>query len=450
MSTGQPWFGTDGMRGAFREPPLDEATVRRLGFELAALLAEDHGAPEVVIAGDTRDSTLALVAWLAAGLADGGARARFAGVLPTPAAAWLTRDLGAAAGVAVSASHNPWPDNGIKLIGGDGFKWPVAREQLLEARLRASNGDFRDSGSTPPAVEPGLASRYRAMLLRQLPAGAPLAGLRVVLDTANGAACELAGEIFSRLGAHTRLINAAPDGRNINRECGSTHPAGLAATVVAERATLGIAFDGDADRALLVDADGEVRDGDAMMYLWARHLMATGALSPPTIVATSMSNLGLERALARHGIGVLRCDVGDRAVVETLRARSLALGGEQSGHIVCLRAGTTGDGLLTALTLCHVLAQSGRSLAELLSEFRRYPQLLRNIRVPRQAPFESLPRVVAARRSVERQLGTDGRLVLRYSGTEPLARIMIEGPDQAVIEGLAGELEVALRAELGA
>ena len=281
-----------------------------------------------------------------------------------------------------------------------------------------------------------------------MPTGKPLAGMRLVLDAANGAASSLAGEIFTELGADAEVIHGAPDGRNINRECGSTHPESLASRVLSAGADLGFAFDGDADRTILVDPQGQVHDGDAMLFLWALDLARRGELDPAAIVATSMSNLGLERALAPHGIAVVRCDVGDRAVVEALREGGLVLGGEQSGHLVCLSASTTGDGLLTALTMARLVAERGQPVAALLAGFRRYPQLLRNLRVTRKRPFESLPKVVEARRSVESRLGTEGRLVLRYSGTEPLARIMIEGPDQAIIESLAGELEAALVAEL--
>lgn len=441
------------MRGVFGEPPLDARTVESLGFELARLLGEARVNPLVVIAGDTRDSTPMLISWLAAGLARGGGRLRNAGILPTPAVAELARALDAAAGIAVSASHNRWPDNGIKLVGADGFKWTVAREAELERRLRAALEGLAPSLDealmTAPPQEAALRARYRESLRARLPAGKPLAGLRLILDAANGAASNLAGEIFTELGAATEVIHGEPDGRNINRDCGSMHPESLAERVVSAGADLGFAFDGDADRTILVDAQGQVHDGDSMLFLWARDLAQRGELSPAAIVATTMSNLGLERALAPHGIAVVRCDVGDRAVVETLRASALCLGGEQSGHLVCLSASTTGDGLLTALNMARLVAERRQPIAALLAGFRRYPQLLRNLRVTRKQPFESLPRVVEARRFVESRLGTEGRLVLRYSGTEPLARIMIEGPDQATIEGLAGELEAAIVAELG-
>jgi len=444
------WFGTDGMRGVFGEPPLDEPTVVRLGRQLGRWLGERGAKPLVVIAGDTRDSVPALASWLTRGLSAAGCTARYAGVLPTPAVAILVRDLDAAAGVAVSASHNPWPDNGIKIVGGDGFKWPTDDERELERRLRADSAPLPSAPGEVPAIDAGLHARYLRDLLAPYGETRPLAGMRLVLDAANGAASLLAGEVFTGLGADVRVLGDRPDGRNINQGCGSLHPEGLAREVIAQGAALGFAFDGDADRAILVDERGEVRDGDAMMYLWARDLAQRDILPGRRIVATTMSNLGLERALAVDGIGVERCAVGDRAVVETLRASGLVLGGEQSGHLVHLPSSTTGDGLLTASTLATLVARAGRPVSELLAGFARFPQLLRNVRVKRKPPLESLPAVVAARDAVEIRLGAEGRVVLRYSGTEPLARIMIEGPDSGSIERLADTIEEALVDSIGA
>ncbi len=446
------WFGTDGMRGAFGHPPLERATIVALGEELGLRLRRSSREPTVILAGDTRDSLPTLASWLVQGLTSADVSCRFGGVLPTPAVARLVVDLGAAAGIAISASHNPWPDNGVKLVSADGFKWPAADEAELERRLRARlrRDDASDAApATPPAVDPSLRERYLSALLATLGAGS-LTGLRVVLDAANGAAATLGAEVFGGLGASVELLNAAPDGTNINRDCGSLHPEALCARTRTSGAAIGFAFDGDADRALLVDEHGAVRDGDAMLYLWATDLARRGDLPGSRIVATSMSNLGLERALRAHGIGVERCDVGDRAVVETLRREGLALGGEQSGHLVDLRDSTTGDGLLTAARVAAIVARSGRPASELLRGFERFPQLLRNVRVARKPPLAALPAVLAVQRGVEERLGGDGRLVLRYSGTEPLARIMIEGPDAVTIDGMANELEAALRAEIGA
>jgi len=444
-------FGTDGIRGHFGAPPLDRDTVTALGAHLAATLRERSPGepPRVVLGGDTRESTPALCRWLAAGLSAGGAAIRFAGVIPTPGVAWLTSDLGAAAGAVVSASHNPYPDNGIKLLDPQGFKWSEEAEADLEARLA--------TGPTVPAVDqdltadPELRESYLRHLAATLPQTAepPLAGLKIVLDTGNGAAASSAGDLFTHLGATVTLLHAAPDGRNVNAGCGSTAPEEMAARVVAEKADLGAAFDGDADRCILAHDQGEIRDGDAILYLWATALKARGELSPSRIVATTMTNLGLERALAREGIGIERCDVGDRYVVEAMRRTGIMLGGEQSGHIVESRLTSTGDGLLTAVQMAWFVKQAGQPLSHLLAGFRRYPQVLLNVRVTRKPDLTTLPRVAAAAHSVEERLGEDGRLVLRYSGTESLARVMIEGPDQPIIEALAAELAGVIAAELG-
>jgi phosphoglucosamine mutase len=435
----------------------------------AAGAAAGGDRPQVVLGGDTRESTAEICGWLAAGLTAGGVVVRYAGVIPTPGVSFLAAELGAAAGVVVSASHNPYPDNGIKLLDGQGFKWSEQAEAELEARLRAAappGGPGAPATTSTPGVETALQETYLRHLAATVgqaggagdaasgeggggPAGgAPLAGLRVVLDTANGAASAYAAELFRRLGAGAIELCAAPDGRNVNLGCGSTSPEVVAAATVAAGADLGAAFDGDADRCILADERGAVRDGDAMLYLWATRLLHEGRLVPPAIVATSMSNLGLERALARHGIAVVRCGVGDRLVVEAMRREGISLGGEQSGHIVHLALASTGDGLVTAVQMAALVRRAGRPLSELLAGFRRYPQTLVNVRVARKPDLATLPRVVAAARAVENELGADGRLVLRYSGTEPLARVMIEGPDQIAIETMAGRLAAVLADEL--
>lgn len=466
MSADARLFGTDGMRGPFGTYPLDEPTVTALGRELARSLQEEAGggSPQVVIGGDTRESTPTLSAWVARGVAAGGGVARYVGVVPTAGIARAVRTLGAAAGAVVSASHNPYPDNGIKLIDGDGFKWSEAREAAFEARLLAAAGrGARDlpagavgglggpAGFALGAPESAPVAAYLDALAASLPAAAgsaPLAGLRVALDTGNGAASAYAGPLFTRLGAEPRVIHAAPDGKNVNSGCGSTDTADLARTVREGGFDLGIAFDGDADRAILVDEHGEERDGDAILYLWARALAERGALLPRAIVATSMSNLGLERALEREGIGIVRCGVGDRVVVETMRERGIVLGGEQSGHVVHLDLTTTGDGLLTAVQIAYLVRQ-GASLSSLLGGFRRYPQVLVNVRVGAKPALDGVPGVRDVVREVEGELGGDGRLVLRYSGTEPLARVMIEGPDQGEVERQAGRIADAIRAAIG-
>jgi phosphoglucosamine mutase len=445
-------FGTDGIRGRFGEPPLDHETVTALAVHLAATLRErGNGAPpRVVLGGDTRESTLEICRWLAAGLEAGGVDLHYAGVIPTPGVAHLVQKTGAAAGVVVSASHNPYPDNGIKLIDPQGFKWSDEDELTLERRLLADRAqNVPDLPAGRPEIDTDLRERYLRHLAATVPGHRPLEGLRVVLDTGNGAASFYARELFERLGAQVTLLHAEPNGRNVNEGCGSTAPAEMAARVAGEGADLGAAFDGDADRCILADERGEVRDGDAILYLWATCLHRSGRLQPPRIVATSMSNLGLERALAAEGIGVVRCSVGDRYVVETMRQEGILLGGEQSGHVVQSELASTGDGLLTAVQMAWLRQQAGEPLSALLAPFRRYPQILLNVKVAKKVDFKSLPAVSAKARSVEERLGDDGRLVLRYSGTEPLARIMIEGPEQGVIDALAEELATAIRGELG-
>ena len=467
-------FGTDGIRARFGEAPLDRSTVSALGYHLGCKLLEERdgagpaGEPAVILGGDTRDSTPILVEWLSTGLAAAGVPALDVGVLPTPGVAFLVRTTGAAAGIAVSASHNLHPDNGIKLIAADGFKWTPEAEAELESRLdtavpsletaRGKASDETLSREIRSAEGPELVRHYLKALAATVRTDArkhsgrrPLAGLSVVLDPGHGAASPFAEPLFAGLGAEVALLHAEPDGTNINRDSGSTQPRGVAEEVRRRGAHLGVAFDGDADRAILVDEDGEVRDGDAILYLWAKDLHASGKLRPPAVVATTMSNLGLARALRCEGIDLVRCDVGDRRVVETLRQRGLELGGEQSGHIVHLALSTTGDGLLTALQVAvRVAREPRRSLAGLLEGFRRYPQVLVNVRVRAKPPLEELSAVERVVRAVEERLGEEGRLVLRYSGTEPLARVMIEGREQGEIEALARELAATIRSEIGA
>ncbi len=453
-------FGTDGIRARFGEEPLTRATVRRLGLALGRKLrgTAEGEPPLVLLGGDTRASTPALVEWMTDGLHAAGARTIDLGILPTPAVAWSVPRSGAAAGVVASASHNPAEDNGLKLIDAAGFKWSTEAESRLEGLL-AGTGDFESSDGqaarqpTAGATDPEASRRYLQWLVGEAGGRRALAGLRVALDAANGAAATIAGELFSGLGARVELLFTSPDGRNINLDCGSTHPAALAARLATGAFDLGFAFDGDADRALLLDERGTVHDGDAMLYLWARDLHQRGQLVVPKVVATSMSNLGLECALRPIGVEVVRCDVGDRAVVATLRANGLRLGGEQSGHLVDLHCSTTGDGLLTAVRIALIgasAARAGRTISAELAGFRRFPQILVNVRVTSKPPFAELSGVAAAARRVEAGLGSEGRLVLRYSGTEPLARIMIEGPDEGSIGELASELADAIRQEIGA
>ncbi|MCG8460235.1 MAG: hypothetical protein MI919_28465, partial [Holophagales bacterium] len=387
-----------------------------------------------------------LCGWLAGELEAAGVEVIFVGMLTTPGITATVLARRASGGIAVSASHNPHPDNGIKLIDHRGFKWTPEAEAGLESAMEGVS--LASSHSHQLAPDGEASARYLDALAATLEGERPLDGLAVALDTGHGAASPFAGPLFQRLGARVRVVHDEPDGMNINLACGSTHPQKVARLTRDGGYDLGFAFDGDADRVVLADERGEVRDGDAVLYLWARDLHRRGLLPGAAIVATSMSNLGLEVALRHHGITVERCGVGDREVVALLRQRGLILGGEQSGHIIQLHLATTGDGLLTALAMADLVNRSGKSLSELLAGFERYPQLLRNLRVARKPPLESLPSVTEASRAVCRTLGEEGRLVLRYSGTEPLVRIMIEGPDQGRIETLADRLEAVLAKEL--
>ncbi len=439
-------FGTDGMRGVALRPPLDRATVTRLGAALAGHLA-DAGLPlRVLLAGDTRASTPVLAEWLGGAFAAAGGEVVWAGVLPTPAVSHLLRDDGAfGAGVVISASHNPAADNGIKLVAAAGTKWPEEEERELEQRLRAVADE--PPARALPALRGELGERYLELLLASLPER-PLAGLRVVVDAANGAASPFAGPLLGRLGAEVEVLHAAPDGHNINFACGSLHPGTLARRVRAARADAGVALDGDADRAILVTHTGRVLDGDDTLLVWARTLAAAGALPGGRVVATVMSNLGLEVALREDGILLERCPVGDRAVWETMRSTGAALGGEQSGHVICSHHAVTGDGLLTAAHLLAVCRARGAAL-ETLADLQRFPQVLKNLKVSHRVPIAEVPALAAAVAAVERRLAGDGRLLVRYSGTEPVLRVMVEAAHDAQAHAAADEILAAARLHLG-
>ncbi len=441
------------MRAVFGTPPLDRATVQAVGYWFArlSLRAEPRAGsrPLLILGGDTRDSREQIQGWLATAVRAAGADVRSAGIVPTPAVAFLVGELAAAGGIVVSASHNSYTDNGLKLIGADGFKVDPAAEREIEDRIAAAGTDGA-GGSAALREEPGLADRYLDHLRASLPGGRPLEGLRLAIDAANGAAAPHAERLFRALGADCHVTCDRPDGRNINRDCGSTCTDRIVALTLETGSDLGASFDGDADRAILCDHLGRVGDGDALLYVWASWLAERDELPGRRIVATTMSNMGLERALARRGIQVLRCGVGDREVAETMRREGVRLGGEQSGHLLDLNLATTGDGLLTAASVAAIVASSGRSLAGLAAGFQRFPQVLRNVTVREKLPLENVPGLSDAVASVERDLGSSGRVLLRYSGTEPLARVMIEGPDQGRIEGLCDRITRVIEAELGA
>ena len=440
-------FGTDGMRGVAGQPPLDPATTFAVGTALAKWIGTQHLDPEVVIGMDTRESGPWIAAHVAGGLEKNGVRARFAGLITTPGIAHVTRTGPFAAGVMISASHNPYHDNGIKIIDHSGFKLPDEQEHLIEQDIFA----WLESGAQPkPAdltTDHGLDQAYIDALAATLPAG--LHGLRLVVDGANGAATYLAPALFERLGATVDRIHCAPDGRNINLHCGSQHLESLRERVIETRADLGVAFDGDADRAMFISHSGKVVDGDAVLMVTALPLHARGRLTE--VIATVMSNLGLEVALRAHGIGMVRTPVGDKYVLDEMVKRNAPLGGEQSGHIIFRDYATTGDGLLTALRVVEAMRDSGKDLDALTKAFVSYPQLLVNVRVKERRPLADLKSVNAGIQRAESEFGGGGRVLVRFSGTEPLARVMVEGPSidrvtyhaHAIADAIGNELGVA-------
>jgi phosphoglucosamine mutase len=440
-------FGTDGVRGRAGSPPLDPLTVRRLGAALVRALPRASSEHRLLVGRDTRESGEWIGRELAHGARTAGCHVTSAGVISTPAIAYLTREGQFDAGVVISASHNPFEDNGIKVFSGAGEKFTERIEREIEREVADPSWTAPD-GEAPPVVDEDLSGPYLEHARSALPGARDLGAMRVAIDCANGATAHLAPRLFGELGFDIELLGCSPDGRNINLECGSTHPAPLAEAVVARGCRLGIAFDGDGDRAIFVDHCGRVVDGDAIMLLAARHLQATGRLRNQAIVATVMSNIGLEIALRENGIGLVRCPVGDKYVMEEMIARDIALGGEQSGHIIFSDFLYTGDGLVTALNVLQVMAATGRELADLASQLTTYPQILLNVRVRAKRNLADVPPVAAVMADVEHRLGGTGRLLVRYSGTEPLLRIMLEGQDQGQIRAWAEEIAAQVRTHL--
>ena len=447
-------FGTDGIRAKAGEFPLEPATVKIIGASLAEHLAErsEGKAPRIVIGRDTRESGASIEADLTVGARAAGALVESAGVITTPGVAFLAKSLPADAGVVISASHNPYYDNGIKIFDRSGRKLDDATERKIETDIAEAriNVSFPEAGQPDEEAARKLREKYLRYLRHDVARDISLTGLRIVIDCANGAASELAPRLFSDLGAEVAAINCEPDGRNINLNCGSLHIEALQRVVTDDHADLGVAFDGDADRALFVDASGKFVDGDAAMWVLANYLQDRGKLTKQTVVATVMSNLGLEFALRDRGIDLVRTDVGDKYVLDRLLRLQAALGGEQSGHIIFPQISLAGDGMITALSLVRVMRDEGKSLAKLTQGFRRFPQTLVNVRVKNKVPFESLPKVREKAEEIDRLMGNRGRLLLRYSGTEPLARVMVEGESTAMVEKVANELAAVIRAEIGA
>jgi phosphoglucosamine mutase len=450
-------FGTDGIRGIAGTAPLDTRTVYAVGLALAHQLrpgALQSGlvGPRVIVGRDTRESSPWITNLLAVGLRAGGAEVESAGIVPTPAIAYLAHTHGFHAGVVISASHNPWEDNGIKLFGPDGKKLPDQTELAIEEIIfkHALATDPPELASLPP-IEDHLhyAQEYVAFLLSAVP-GLNLARLKIIVDCANGAASTIAPVLFSKLGGEVKLLNASPDGRNINDLCGALYPKTVAAQAMERGANLGITFDGDADRCLFSGAHNNVINGDAILLMAARDLQARGLLTGSVVVATTMSNMGLEAALKRSGIIMLRAAVGDRYVLELMQQKRAALGGEQSGHILFPHLATTGDGLLTALVVLDLLVRTGQTIEQLTADLKVFPQVIVNVKVREKKPLESIAAVAERIRAAELELADTGRVVIRYSGTEALARVMIEAESEEAMRRHADAIAEAIRAELGA
>jgi len=441
-------FGTDGVRAVAGHFPLDPPTISRLGQALIGLLASKGLGTRLLIGRDTRESGPWMERALARGVRVAGGEAVSAGVIPTSAVSFLTKTHGFSAGAVISASHNPFEDNGIKVFSPLGVKIPDEWELEIEADVLEGRGRL-PGHEADVEVDGALAGDYFDYLTGRVRPGVVAAGLKVVVDCANGASSALAPRLLGSLGFDVEAINAAPDGRNINAGCGSLHPEGLAARVRATGAAIGIAYDGDADRALWVDGDGRLLSGDHTLFVQALHMKETRRLRTNEVVATSMSNMGLERAFEERGIGLVRAKVGDKYVHEEMVARGANLGGEQSGHTIFLDDLPTGDGLLTSLRMLEVMAERGATLASLVQGMTEFPQTLVNVRVRRKPDFSELAEVVAAVEVVRSHVGRDGRVDLRYSGTEPLARIMVEARDRATVDSCATLIADAVRRRIG-
>ncbi len=461
MTQTRQLFGTDGIRGVAGEFPLTRDSVYWIGRALGHDLVRVNPKPRVVIGQDTRVSSGWIADRFLQGLKSVGVETRSAGVITTPGVAFLARSQKFDAGVVISASHNPWTDNGIKIFSGDGYKLPDARELAIEKEIFSL---LQSPATPPPDSTPEISSipgeeSLRHAYVRWLASGVSidLSQLRVAVDCANGAAAAEAPELFREFKIKTAFLNCTPDGQNINENCGALHPETVARFVADSRAgntehfDAGVTFDGDADRALFCDAQGRVVNGDAVLLVAAREMQSRGTLAKNTVVATTMSNMGLELALKKSGIQMLRANVGDKYVLEEMQRVGATLGGEQSGHIL-FRDGeaTTGDGLLTALRILEIMVRTGKSLADLVSDLKVFPQTIRNVRVRQKIPFAEIPAVQETIIAAERELNGNGRVVVRYSGTEALARVMIEAESKEQMDRLAGSIVESIQLALGA
>ncbi len=444
-------FGTDGIRGEAGAFPLDEKTIETIGNSLARQFTEKLGrSPRFVVGRDTRESGAWIERAFCAGASAAEADCESAEIITTPGVAFLTKKFHFDAGVVVSASHNPYQDNGIKIFLPTGKKIDEAVEREIEKDIYGVNienqtvGELGDLDVRAKDYQESYIN-YLADEFKTL----DLTGLKIVIDCANGAACRLAPELFRRFGAEVIAINDAPDGLNINENCGSLHLENLQKKVLEEKADFGVAFDGDADRSLFADAQGNLVDGDAVLWIMANHLQSKGKLNNRMVVATVMSNIGLEIALNSKNIKLVRTAVGDKYVLAELLETDSSIGGEQSGHIIFPFQSLVGDGMLTTLFLLEAVRENGVTLSAMTTGFTRFPQILVNVKVREKLPFEEVPEIAETARAIENQLGGNGRLLLRYSGTENLARVMIEGENQAEIEKQANRLAEVIRESLG-
>jgi phosphoglucosamine mutase len=447
-------FGTDGIRGRANVDPMTPELALRLGRAITLVAARGKTRPpRIVIGKDTRVSGYMLETAIAAGICAAGGRVMLSGPIPTPAVANLTQSMRADAGVVISASHNPFADNGIKLFGPDGFKLPDAEEAAIEALLEDPKLD--SGGKTGASIGraerlDSSTGRYIVYAKNTFPKELTLDGVKVVVDAAHGAAYRVAPAVFHELGADVTCIGCKPNGVNINRNCGALHPEHVAAEVKKRKAQLGVALDGDADRVIFVDEHGKIVDGDAIMALVGTRMHKAGKLNKGKLVTTVMSNMGLERALESVGGTVTRTNVGDRYVVEALRAESLSFGGEQSGHLIFMDHATTGDGVVAALQVIAIMVAEQKSLAELAHVMERVPQVLESIKLPARRPLEQMPELTSRIGAAEKQLGRDGRVLVRWSGTEAKLRLMVEGPDPVVLKTLVDDMAEAARKDLTA
>lgn len=453
-------FGTDGVRGRAGEYPLDKATIFILGESLVQLLKENTNQPKILIGWDTRESSPWIAQTMAEGITSANGQVDLVGVLPTSAISFLTQRYNYQAGIVISASHNPFEDNGIKIFQSDGLKLKDAQEEILEKMIlekRQKTIDHQPKKKYGEVEKEALIEKspthwekeYLQFLRQNFPAKKLLSPLKIVVDCSHGASFKIASILFEELGFNVKVINNQPNGRNINAGCGALYPEGLAESVVREKADFGVAFDGDADRAILVDENGRILNGDYTLFIQARWLLRKGKLRSPYIVATVMSNLGLEIALSRLGLQLIRTKVGDRYVLEEMLRRGASLGGERSGHTIFLDIFPAGDGLLTSLKMAEAMIDSGLKLSDLASGLTEFPQILISIPVVRKTDFSEIPGFEKTLKQIKEKLGPFGRIEIRFSGTEPVARVMVEGEEEELVRQSAEEIAGLIKNYLG-